>query len=231
LELLNTYITHLTKAAPALLQGALLTIEITAVSVLMGTVIGLVVSLCRLSPSRLLSRLAGIYVDVIRGTPLLVQVFIIYFGIPALLSDILSRPVRIAPVAAAIIACSINSGAYVAEIFRAGIQSIEKGQMEAARSLGMTRGQAMRYVILPQAFRRVVPPLGNEFIALMKDTSILSAIGVEELVRKGQLYVAATFQSFPIYTGIALVYLVLTLTISRWVAYTERRLGVKNDQG
>lgn len=128
---------------------------------------------------------------------------------------------------AAIIACSINSGAYVAEIFRAGIQSIEKGQMEAARSLGMTRGQAMRYVILPQAFRRVVPPLGNEFIALMKDTSILSAIGVEELVRKGQLYVAVTYQPFPIYMGIALVYLVLTLTISRWVAYTERRLGVK----
>lgn len=143
------------------------------------------------------------------------------------MTQLTAETVRIAPQMAAIIACSINSGAYVAEIFRAGIQSIEKGQMEAARSLGMTRGQAMRYVILPQAFRRVVPPLGNEFIALMKDTSILSAIGVEELVRKGQLYVAVTYQPFPIYMGIALVYLVLTLTISRWVAYTERRLGVK----
>jgi His/Glu/Gln/Arg/opine family amino acid ABC transporter permease subunit len=227
LELLNLYIMHLTKAAPALLKGAVLTIQITALSVFFGTIIGLVVGLGRLSPSRLLARLASVYVDVIRGTPLLVQVFIIYFGIPGLLTQLTEQTVRIAPQMAAIIACSINSGAYVAEIFRAGIQSVEKGQMEAARSLGMTRGQAMRYVILPQAFRRVVPPLGNEFIALMKDTSILSAIGVEELVRKGQLYVAATYQPFPIYMGIALVYLVLTLTISRWVAYTERRLGVK----
>lgn len=229
MEILNLYLTHLMKAAPALLRGALITIEITAMSVFFGTLIGLVVGLGRLSPSKLLSRLAAVYVDVIRGTPLLVQVFIIYFGIPALLTQ-LSEPghtVRIAPFMAAIIACSINSGAYVAEIFRAGIQSVEKGQMEAARSLGMTRGQTMRYIILPQAFRRVVPPLGNEFIALMKDTSILSAIGVEELVRKGQLYVSVTYQPFPIYVGIALVYLVLTVTISRWVAYTERRLGVK----
>ena len=157
----------------------------------------------------------------------MVQVFIVYFGVPNLLNQLLGGRYPIDPFWAAVITCSINSGAYVAEIFRAGIQSIEKGQIEAARSLGMTGSQAMRYIVLPQAFRRVVPPLGNEFIALMKDTSLLSAIGVEELVRKGQLYVATTYASFPVYTGIALIYLVLTMTISRWVAYTERRLGVK----
>ena len=127
---------------------------------------------------------------------------------------------------AAVIVCSINSGAYVAEIFRAGIQSIEKGQMEAARSLGMTHNQAMRYIILPQALRRVIPPLGNEFIILLKDTSILAVIGVEELTRKGQLYVAVTFDSFRTYAVVALVYLIMTFTISRFVNWSERRLGV-----
>lgn len=227
LELINLYMTHLIKAAPALTKGALLTIQITALAVFFGTIIGLLVGLGRLSQFKIISRLSGVYVDVIRGTPLLVQVLIIYFGLPALLTEILGHSVRFDRLIAAVVACSINSGAYVAEIFRAGIQSIEKGQMEAARSLGMTRGQAMRYVILPQAFRRVVPPLGNEFIALMKDTSILSAIGVEELVRKGQIYISVALQPFPIYIGIALVYLVLTMIVSRWVAHTERRLGVK----
>lgn len=215
------------NAFPGLLKGAVLTIEITILAVFCGTVIGLFVALGRLSSKRLISILCGIYVDVIRGTPLLVQVFIVYFGVPNLLNQLLGGRYPIDPFWAAVITCSINSGAYVAEIFRAGIQSIEKGQIEAARSLGMTGSQAMRYIVLPQAFRRVVPPLGNEFIALMKDTSLLSAIGVEELVRKGQLYVATTYASFPVYTGIALIYLVLTMTISRWVAYTERRLGVK----
>lgn len=226
MEILNLYYTHLVKAFPALMQGVGLTIKITALSVFFGTIIGLIVGLGRISPSKFLSGLSAVYVDVIRGTPLLVQVLIIYFGIPGLMTEILDSPVRFDRLTAAVVACSINSGAYVAEIFRAGIQSIEKGQMEAARSLGMSRAQAMRYIILPQAFRRVIPPLGNEFIALMKDTSILSAIGVEELVRKGQLYISVAYQPFPIYIGIALIYLVLTITISRWVAYTERRLGV-----
>jgi len=229
LEVLGNYYTHLVKAFPFLMKGAGLTIQITAMSVFFGTIIGLIIGLGRLSPKKILSKMSAVYVDVIRGTPLLVQVLIIYFAVPGLMSDILDSPVRFNRITAAVVACSINSGAYVAEIFRAGIQSIERGQMEAARSLGMSRTQAMRYIILPQAFKRVVPPLGNEFIALMKDTSILSVIGVEELLRKGQLYIAATYQSSPIYVGVALVYLVLTLTVSRWVSYTERRLGVKND--
>jgi polar amino acid transport system permease protein len=128
------------------------------------------------------------------------------------------------PWIAAISACSINSGAYIAEIFRAGVQSIDRGQAEAARSLGMNQVQAMRHIILPQAFKRVIPPLGNEFIAMLKDTSLLSVIGFEELMRRGQLIVAQTYRSFPIYITAAVIYLIMTYGISRWVAYMERRL-------
>ncbi|MHB8172071.1 MAG: amino acid ABC transporter permease [Thermincolia bacterium] len=203
---------------PVLLFAAGITLEITVVSVFLGTIIGLVIALGRLSQNKPIRWLSAVYVDFIRGTPLLVQIFIIYFGIPMLIG------VRIDPFVAAVVSCSINSGAYIAEIFRAGIQSIDKGQMEAARSLGMSRWQAMRFIILPQAFKRVIPPLGNEFIAMMKDTSLLSVIGYEELTRKAQLIVAVNYHAFELYTAIALIYLVMTLAISRWVSYMERRL-------
>ncbi|MDS1030577.1 amino acid ABC transporter permease [Bacillota bacterium LX-D] len=225
--MLQYYLTHLKAVFPSLLQGAVVTIEVTALSVLIGAVIGLFVGMGRLARNKLIKSIAAAYVDIIRGTPLMVQVFIIYFGLPNLLLQITGSRVPMDPFVSSVWACSINSGAYVAEIFRAGIQSIERGQMEAARSLGMTHVQAMRYIILPQAFRRVIPPLGNEFIALMKDTSILSVIGVEELMRQGQLYNATTYASFPTFTGIALVYLVMTMTVSRWVAYMERKLSAE----
>ena len=117
----------------------------------------------------------------------------------------------------------MNSGAYVAEIFRSGIQSIDKGQMEAGRSLGMTWAQTMRYIVVPQAFKRVIPQLGNEFIALLKDSSLVSVIGFEELTRRGQLIIAKTYASVEIWTCVAIIYLVMTLTISRFVAYLEWR--------
>lgn len=213
---------------PQLLDGAVLTVEITTMSVLFGVIIGLFMSLGKLSDKLLFRIPSTIYVDFIRGTPLFVQILLFYYGLPGLISGITNNPFRIEPMVAAVIVCSINSGAYVAEIFRAGIQSIERGQMEAARSLGMNHKQAMRYIILPQAFRRIVPPLGNEFIVLLKDTSLLAVIGVQELTRKGQLYAAATYASFPTYIGVALVYLVMTLTISRLVTYLERRLAVSD---
>ncbi len=133
---------------------------------------------------------------------------------------------RIDPFIAAITACSVNSGAYVAEIFRAGIQSIDKGQMEAGRSLGMTWTQTMRFIILPQAFKRIIPPLGNEFIAMLKDSSLVSVIGFEELTRRGQLIIARTYGSFEIWLTVAFIYLVMTLTISRLVDYLERRYKI-----
>ena len=145
------------SAIPLLLMGALVTVKITAISVGLGIVIGLFVGIARIAHSRILRVLAAIYVDFLRGTPLLVQIFLIYFALPIVTGH------HMDPFVAAIASCSINSGAYVAEIFRAGIQSIDAGQMEAGRSLGMTWGQTMRYIIVPQAFKRVIPPLGNEF--------------------------------------------------------------------
>ena len=128
---------------------------------------------------------------------------------------------------AAISACGINSGAYVAEIFRAGIQSIDKGQMEAGRSLGMTWIQTMRFIIVPQAFKRVIPPLGNEFIALLKDSSLVSVIGFEELTRRGQLIIAKTYGSLEIWLSVAIIYLIMTLTISRFVAFLEKKFNTE----
>ena len=205
---------------PLLLIGAGVTIQITVLSTAIGFVIGLIVGVARISHVRLLRMLAEVYVEFFRGTPLLVQIFLFYFALPVLTGQ------RIDPFIAAISACGINSGAYVAEIFRAGIQSVDEGQMEAGRSLGMTWLQTMRYIIVPQAFKRVIPPLGNEFIAMLKDSSLVSVIGFEELTRRGQLIIAKTYGSFEIWMSVAVIYLVMTLTISRFVAYLERRCRV-----
>lgn len=202
---------------PLLGIGALVTIEITAVSVFLGTCIGLMVGIAELARYPWIRIPAKIYVDFIRGTPLLVQIFIIYFALPIILGT------RIEPFVAAVAACSINSGAYVAEIFRAGIQSIDKGQMEAGRSLGMSWIQTMRYIVIPQAFRRTIPQLGNEFIAMLKDSSLVSVIGFEELTRKGQLVIASTYGSLEIWTAVAIIYLIMTLSITRFVAFLEKR--------
>lgn len=200
-----------------LLEGALVTLQITLVAVSCGVLIGLFVGVAELSSYRILRIPAKIYVDIIRGTPLLVQIFIIYFALPAIIG------MRIEPYIAAVVACSINSGAYVAEIFRAGIQSIDKGQFEAGRSLGLNWYQTMLKIVIPQAFRRTIPQLGNEFIAMLKDSSLVSVIGFEELTRKGQLVIAATYRSFEIWSAVAIIYLIMTLTISRLVSYLEKK--------
>ena len=202
---------------PLLLAGAAVTLKITAMAVGLGMVFGLIAAIGALCNNRVIHCIARVYVVFIRGTPLLVQIFILYFALPVILGT------RIDPFTAAVAACSINSGAYVAEIFRAGIQSISIGQRRAALSLGMTNYQAMRYVILPQAFKRVIPPLGNEFIAMLKDSSLVSVIGFEELTRKGQLIIADTYASVEIWTAVALLYLAMTFTISQFVSYMEKR--------
>ncbi len=209
------------NSLPLLIAGAGITIQITAISVGLGLIIGMFVGIARISNVKLLRWLAAIYIDFLRGTPLLVQIFLIYFALPVLLGQ------RVDPFIAAITACGINSGAYIAEIFRAGIQAIDEGQMEAGRSLGMTWVQTMRYIIVPQAFKNIVPPLGNEFIALLKDSSLVSVIGFEELTRRGQLIIARTYGSLEIWISVAIIYLVMTLTISRLVAYLEKRLDTK----
>ena len=218
---MNLNVDLMINSLPLLITGAGITIQITAISVGLGLIIGMFVGIARISNVKLLRWLAAIYIDFLRGTPLLVQIFLIYFALPVILEQ------RVDPFIAAITACGINSGAYIAEIFRAGIQAIDEGQMEAGRSLGMTWVQTMRYIIVPQAFKNIVPPLGNEFIALLKDSSLVSVIGLEELTRRGQLIIARTYGSLEIWISVAIIYLVMTLTISRLVAYLEKRLDTK----
>ncbi|MBP2640599.1 MAG: glnP 1 [Firmicutes bacterium] len=208
------------NSIPLLILGAGVTLQITLLSVGFGMFIGMFMGMARLSKIWAVKMVATVYVDFIRGTPLLVQIFLMYFALPVVTGQ------RIDPFVAAVTACSINSGAYIAEIFRGGIQSIDKGQMEAGRSLGMSWPQTMRYIILPQAFKRIIPPLGNEFIAMLKDSSLVSVIGFEELTRRGQLIIARTYGSFEIWMTVAFLYLIMTLTISRLVDYLERRYKI-----
>lgn len=218
---MNLNVDLMIDSLPLLIVGAGITIQITAISVGLGLIIGMFVGIARICNIKVLRALAAIYIDFLRGTPLLVQIFLIYFALPMVVGQ------RVDPFVAAITACGINSGAYIAEIFRAGIQAIDAGQMEAGRSLGMSWVQTMRYIIVPQAFKNIVPPLGNEFIALLKDSSLVSVIGFEELTRRGQLIIARTYGSLEIWITVALIYLVMTLTISRLVSYMEKRLAKK----
>ena len=212
------------NSIPLLLRGAGLTLEITALAVGLGLILGLILGLGQLSRLAILRIPAKVYVDVIRGTPLLIQIFIIYFALPALIGH------RIDPFIAAVTACSLNSGAYIAEIFRGGIQSISLGQIRAGLSLGMTYRQTMRYIVLPQAFKRIIPPLGNEFIAMLKDSSLVSVIGFEELTRSGQLIIAETYGTMEIWTCVAILYLVMTLTISQLVGWLEKRYRLSDER-
>ncbi|GAB4377961.1 MAG: amino acid ABC transporter permease [Elainellaceae cyanobacterium] len=208
------------NALPNLLFGALITLQLTAISIVLGLVSGSLIGIARLSSSKIIRLAARVYVDFFRGTPLLVQIFMIYFGIPALVRST-GLGFTFNQWTAAVVALSLNSAAYIAEIVRAGIQSIELGQREASQSLGLGSVQTMRYVIFPQAFRRMIPPLGNEFISMLKDTSLVAVIGFEELFRRGQLVVAQNFRAFEIYFAVALVYLALTLLSSQAFSLLE----------
>ena len=207
------------SSIPTLLDGAVLTLQLTTIAVSAGIVLGTIFGIMRLSRTPLRYLAVG-YIDFIRGTPLLVQIFIIYYGLPPIIGT------AIQPYIAALIALSINSGAYVAEIVRAGIQSIEKGQTEAALSLGLSNTATMIHILLPQAYKRIIPPLGNEFIALLKDSSLVSAIALEELVRKAQIVSGRTFRPFEVWFVVAIMYLIMTLAVSRIVSILERRLRV-----
>ena len=188
--------------APYLLKGTLLTIGLSVASILIGTILGLLIGLGETMRNKVLAFPFYCYVTVFRGTPLLVQIFLIHFGFVPLFTGDTNA------VTAGIIALSLNAAAYIAEIFRAGIQSIDKGQMEGARSLGMTHVQAMRHVILPQAFKRMIPPLGNEFIVLLKDSSLLSVIAAPELMYWGKAMGSEYFKVWEPYLASAFIYLV-----------------------
>ncbi len=206
------------RILPDLASGALVTLKFTTFSILFGLILGTITGIFRIVKNPILNAISTAYVEFIRGTPLLVQIMIVYYGLP-------EAGIKLPPELAGILALSINSGAYIAEIIRAGIQSVPKGQMEAARSLGMTYVQAMRYVVLPQAFRNILPALGNEFIALLKDSSLLSVIAIAELTRMGMQIYAVTFNAWTPLLGVALFYLMMTLPLSRLVDYAQRRIG------
>lgn len=203
-------------ALPDFLRGAKLTLALTALALLIGIPLGLVVALARISPAGPLVWIAKIYIEVLRGTPLLMQIYVIYFVLPSL-------RINLDPFTSGVIALSLNAGAYISEIFRAGIESIDTGQMEAARSLGMNYGMAMRWVILPQTVRRVLPPLTNEAVALLKDSSLVSVVALSELMRVGTELATSKGAPTTIYLGVALLYLCMTLPLT-WVV---RRLEEK----
>jgi His/Glu/Gln/Arg/opine family amino acid ABC transporter permease subunit len=206
----------LRSSLPLLLKGAVMTLWITALGLLIGIPGGLIVALARLSSVRILSILATIFVETLRGTPLLLQIFAIYFVLPSL-------DISLPPFLAAVMALSLNSAAYIAEIFRAGIRSIDSGQMEAARALGLSSGQALRWVILPQTLRRVLPPLTNEAVALLKDSSLISVIGLSELMRVGREQASNSGSPVTIYLALALMYLAMTLPLTHLVRRLEAR--------
>jgi polar amino acid transport system permease protein len=202
---------------PQLLNGLKWTFVISLLSVIGGSLLGMAGALARISRNRLLNILAAVYVEWIRNTPLLVQILFLYFGIGVF--------IHLSALAATIASLSIFSGAYITEIFRAGIQSVHKGQREAALSLGMTEGQCMRLVILPQAFKRVLPPLAGQFISLIKDSSLVSVIAVEELTYAARNTITMTFRAFEVYIAVAVFYFALSFLLSRSVRVLEERMA------
>lgn len=201
-----------------LLHGAITTIEITATSLILGCILGLLVGLGRLDrKKRVRYGICTIYVTFIRGTPLLVQLFLLFFGLPQF--DIL-----LPAFLCGVLGLGIYSGAYVSEIVRGAIQSIDKGQMEAARSLGMSQSKAMLTIILPQAVVRMIPPLGNEFIALIKNSALVSLLTISDLMHEGQKIISVSYRSLEVYIAVALVYLVLTSLTSIALQQLEKRL-------
>ena len=211
-------------------SGIFVTVLVTVSSYFLMLILGLFGGLGRLSKNKLIFGISSLYVEIIRGIPLLVQLIAWYFASPVIMQKIGAwlnfAPLinyRANPIITAIIAITVCYGAYMSEIVRSGIQSVPKGQMEAARSLGMSHFQAMRHVVLPQAFRVILPPMGNEFIALLKDSSLVSVVAVADITRKGREFMSAHFNPIETWFMIALLYLVLTLVDARIVSYIEKR--------
>jgi len=206
---------------PFFFKGTLLTISLSLAGIALGTIIGLFIGLGKMQTNKWLALPFVWYINFFRGTPLFVQLLLIHFGVVPLFID------KTNAIAATIIALSLNSAAYIAEIFRAGIQSIDKGQMEASRSLGMTHVQAMRYVIIPQAVKRMIPPLGNEFIVLIKESSIAAIIAAPEIMYWSRAMQGQYYKVWEPFLSAAIIYLVLTLTLNFVLNRVERRLTTK----
>lgn len=208
----------ITRYGDLYLTGTRNTILLALLAVLIGVVLGLGLALMRRSRFRLIKFVAAAYIEFVRGTPLLVQLFIIFYGLPVITG------MRFPDFVAGVIALSLNSAAYVAEIIRAGLQSVDRGQMEAARSLGMNHHTAMRHIIIPQAFKNILPALGNEFIVVIKESAIVSVIGIYEIMRSANIVRGITYRPFEPLIVAALIYFVLTFTLSNLLGIAERRM-------
>ena len=204
------------KYWPLFLEGATTTVLLSFFSVIVGVGCGTLMALARLSSNKFLSKAAKVYIDIIRGTPLLVQLYLVYFGLATVLdlNDFVSGVIDV----------SVNTTAYIAEIIRSGIQSVDKGQMEAARSMGMPKRMAMRQIILPQAMKNILPAIGNEFATLIKETSIVSLIGIHDLMYSSDTVRGATFTVFIPLLMTAFLYFVMTTTIAFFMDKLERKL-------
>lgn len=218
---MSSFFEYVGQCMPQLTMGLKLTLQMTILSLVLAVIVGMITCLFSISKVKPLNWISGIYLSLVRGTPLMVQAFFIYFGITGALN------IRITSFSAAILVLCLNAGAYLSEIFRSGIAAVNKGQMEAARSLGLPYGVAMRKIILPQAIRIVIPSVLNQFIITLKDTSILSVIGCGELMRQGQLIVARNYQSFKTYAIVAVMYYVVVVVLTKIFQLVERRLANK----
>ncbi len=209
----------LSKYTNYFIEGTKFTIIIALITVLIGTIIGMFLSIMKLSKYKILRIISSIYIECFRGTPILVQLYLVYFAVPVTVG------IKFNPMMAGIITLSLNSGAYVAEIIRAGILAVDKGQKEAARSLGMSESKAMYLVVLPQAIKNILPALANEFITIIKESSIASIIGVNEIMYNTDTIRGNTFKAFEPLIVAAAIYFVLTFSLSKLVSYFERRMG------
>lgn len=201
---------------PFLLKGAVVTVQVSILAMGLALVLGLVAAMGRLSRNRLLRTVAGVYIEVIRGTPLLVQLFIVYYGLP-------TYGIRLDPFTAGFLTLGVHYGAYLSEVYRAGILAVDRGQWEAAASIGMHRHTVLREIILPQAIRTILPPIGNYFISMLKDSALVATISVAELLRTGQLRVAVTFRAMDIYLMVAAIYLAMSYPLSLLIRALEKR--------
>jgi polar amino acid transport system permease protein len=209
------------------IDGAKITLLLSIFTIFLGVILGIILALMRISNRLVLKAIAASYIEFIRGTPILVQLFIVYYGLPMIgvkFPDIPALGSSFPDFMAGVVALSINSGAYVAEIIRAGIQAVDKGQMEAARSLGMPYGMGMRYIILPQAFKNILPALGNEFIVIIKESAVVSIIGIHDLMYNADTVRGNIYKPFEPLIVAAIIYFIMTFTLSRLVGRVERSL-------
>lgn len=204
---------------PVIAKGSVITLELTTLSLLIGSLIGIIVALLKLSKNKVISNFASLYTWLIRGTPMILQLFVLYYGLPAL-------NVKFSSFQAAVIGLSLNSGAYMAEIIRGGILSVDKGQFEASKALGFKYYQAMKEIILPQAIKIIIPSVGNEFITLLKDTSIVSTIAMVEIMRSAQLLYSSTFKPLEAFFITGVLYLSLTTIFTTAFSLWEKRMSV-----